>query len=108
MFVPARMTPVPIEGDEKCERDLEELESLGFRRELLPSRNHTESIVNRLSESQLEIAKRFALKYCAVRKRRGMALIPRIERLDRSAIIEAWRLHSSRPLYLCWKNPEVE
>jgi hypothetical protein len=80
---------------------------LQFRRELLPSRKHVESVVSRLDEEQLELCRRFALRYCAVAKRRAQSLIPKIRELDREAITSALKLHSSRPVYLYWRNPLV-
>ncbi|MHB1869183.1 MAG: ATP-binding cassette domain-containing protein, partial [Nitrososphaerales archaeon] len=104
-FESAGMKKIDVPEDEKEEKDLRELESLGFRRELLPSRQHVESIVSKLDQRRLEVCRRFALRYCAVAKRRAMSLIPRIKELDREAIIDALKLHSSRPLYLYWQNP---
>ena len=99
---------VDVDDDPREERQLKELESLGFRRELLPSKSHTEQIVSKLTEEQLEIAKKFALNYCAVAKRRGMALIPGIKQLNRAAISDALRLYSTRPIYLYWRNPAID
>lgn len=107
-FELAGMIRVDVDDDPREERQLKELEALGFRRELLPSRSHTEQLISKLSHEQLEIAKRFALNYCAVAKRRGMALIPGIKQLNRAAISDALRMYSTRPVYLYWRNPEFQ
>jgi hypothetical protein len=106
-FERAGMTRVDIEEDAKEEKDVSALESVGFRRELLPSRHHTEEVVAGLSQKKLEVAKRFALRYCAVVKRRGTALIPRIKENDREAITEALRTYCTRPVYLYWRNLNI-
>ncbi|MHB8565753.1 MAG: ATP-binding cassette domain-containing protein [Nitrososphaerales archaeon] len=103
-FEKAGMVKVEVSDSPRETRDLEGLESLGFRRELLPSRRHTEEIVSKLGKDQLIIARRFALNYCAMAKRRSVALIPGIKQLNRAAISDALRLYSTRPVYLYWKN----
>ncbi|MDG6924360.1 MAG: ATP-binding cassette domain-containing protein [Nitrososphaerota archaeon] len=104
-FESAGMQRVNVEGDEREERDVKELETLGFRAELLPSRKHVESVAEKLDRRGLEVCKKFALRYCAVAKRRRESLIPRIKRLDRAAIVDALTLRTSRPVYLYWRNP---
>ncbi len=106
-FERAGMTRVDVEQDKTELKDLAVLRAIGFRTELLPSRNHTEKVVSRLGKKELEIVKKFALKYCAVAKRRSVALIPRINLLDRGAITEALRLYSTRPVYLYWRDPLI-
>lgn len=106
-FEAAGMIRVDVPEDEKEEKDLKELESLGFRRELLPSRKHVDLVMRKLDQEKLETCKRFALRYCAVAKRRRQALIPMIKELDRDAIASALTLRSSRPVYLYWKNPWI-
>lgn len=104
-FESAGMTKVDVSEDEKEKKDLEELESLGFRAELLPSRRHVEGIVSMLDQRGLEICRKFALRYCAVTKVKNASLIPRVKGLDREAIIDALKSRTSRPVYLYWRNP---
>lgn len=107
-FERAGMIRVDVPKDERHERDLSRLEGLGFRRELLASKQHVESVIARIhGKEKLEIIKRFCLSYCAVSKRRAVSLIPRIKAGEKNAMVEALKLHSSRPVYLYWRNPEI-
>ena len=45
-FEKAGMTRVDVPDEAKLERDLQALESLGFKRELLPSRSHVEKVLS--------------------------------------------------------------
>ena len=98
------MTRVDMPEDTALESDLRSLEHIGLRRDLLKSRKHTDLVHSLLAED-LETCARFALKYCAVAKRRASSPIPKIKALDREAIVEALKLYSSRPVYLWWRNP---
>ncbi|MDG6923646.1 MAG: ATP-binding cassette domain-containing protein [Nitrososphaerota archaeon] len=104
-FEKGGMKRVDVPEDRHLENDLKKLERLGFRRELLNSRKHTSAIISKLKKEEIETCAVFALKYCAVAKRRATSLIPKIKELDKEAIIEALRLYSSRPVYLWWMNP---
>jgi ABC-type lipoprotein export system ATPase subunit len=104
-FEKAGMRKVPLPGDEKFERDLVQLESLGFRRELLVSKKHTKKILDRISSlSKLEQIATFALKHCIAEKYRRPELIPKVRSLDKNALSEALQLLRSKAIYLYWQK----
>jgi hypothetical protein len=102
-FEKAGMRKVSLPEDVKFERDLLQLESIGFRSEFLMSKKHTKKIMDRINSlSKLRFVATFALKYCIAEKYRRPELIPKVRSLDRIALSEALQLLRSKAIYLYW------
>ena len=106
-FEHAGLKRVEVDSNKAFEKDIRDLESLGFRRALLASKHYTMEILEKLDPSKLDFVKKFTLKNCVCKKFKKMALIPRIEALDKEAIAEALQNVKSNALYLYWKNPKA-
>ncbi len=106
-FELAGMTRVETPKDESFERDIQELEALGFRRELLASRAQNLKTLSRLGQTELEKVSKFALRHCVSNKYRKPRLIPGVKGLDGEAIAEALQNVKSNAVYLWWRNPNL-
>jgi hypothetical protein len=106
-FEKAGMSRVDLPENESFRNELARLEALGFRRELLGSKQENLKVVTGLKKDQLEYVRRFALKNCVNTKFRKVGLIPGVEALDRETLAEALKNVKSNALYLYWRNPKV-
>ena len=106
-FEKAGMTRVDLPEDTRFEAQLRELESLGFRREMLGSRRQNMKIMSRLGKNGLEMVSRFALNNCVGNKFKAVRLEAKVRALDKEALAEALQYTKGHPLYLYWHNPKI-
>ncbi len=109
IFEKAGMVKVDYESrDVAYERALARLAALGFNIELLGSKKHNLSVVERLTHEQLVEVSEIILKHFFSEKFRSNAsLIKKVKALDKQAIAKALTNRRCRPVYLFWENPEM-
>ncbi len=107
-FQVAGMKKVEVPKDEQLEKEINELESFGFRRELLASKGESLKILSHLEREDLEKVAKFALRNCVGNKYRKPRLIPGVKALDIETIAEALKNVKSNAVYLWWRNPDLK
>jgi ABC-type ATPase with predicted acetyltransferase domain len=105
-FEKAGMRRVEYQADPEYAKALQRLEALGFNIELLGSKRHNLSIIEKLTRKQLvEVQKILLAHFFSPKFRSNAQLIEKVKELDKEALAKALTNRRLKPVYLIWENP---
>jgi hypothetical protein len=105
-FEKAGMRRVEYQADPDYEKALRRLEALGFNIELLGSKRHNQSVIEKLTHDQLgEVRKIILTQFYSPKFRSNVQLIEKVKELDKEALAKALTNRRLKPVYLIWENP---